>query len=316
MMNQSISINVLSEKLNTLRELDALEFIYDAKKEQLFVPYMMNDAVEYYYILHQCQIQGELPGEVPCDASIELISANANRLALILRIEEGSTITIWFTRCTQELHYYQYHRIGHFWVEGQEHWRRLVYIIGTIHEKYTFLGESSCNAAEQSLLPLVEFPAFRYWSPIHDSLDHYYPSSREGYLCMLRLAKEAGDSSLVKILTLYGHLPAFLKSSKGCTQFLAHQLTKAAHASFYKHINNCIDQASLPYKVRDYGKEHNETIEKIRIQFAEQLHADGFTGSYPIFQKGSLKIKAMEEHPFTILESATFKFRIHPMKEL
>lgn len=315
MSNQTISATVLYEKLNTLRELDALEFIYDEKNEQLFIPYMMNDAVEFYYILSQCQIQGKLVGRIPADASIEPVSSHSNRHALIIRMTGNSIFTIWFAQCTQELHYYQYHRIGHFWVKGQEHWRRLVYIIGTIHEKYTFLGEASCNDTERSLLPLVEFPAFRYWSPIHDSLDHYYRSSREGYLCMLHFAKEAGDSSLARMLTLYGHLPSFLRNSKGCTRFIANQLTKEKHLPFYKYIDSLIDRASLSYEIRDYGAEHNETIEKIRTQFAEQLYADGYTGIYPIFQKNGLTVKAMEEHPFTILESDTFKFRIQPMKE-
>ena len=36
---------------------------------------------------------------------------------------------------------YRYHEIGHFWRDGAEQWRQLVYMIGTIREKYRFLGE-------------------------------------------------------------------------------------------------------------------------------------------------------------------------------
>lgn len=324
------SLNDLYEKLQTLQEHDALELIFEPDTEQLFIPYMMNDAVEYYFILKQCQIQGTFLNKIPDDATIELASSgtaidsdsscnknpfDSKRHAIIIRTPDDTTLTIWFSHCSQEIHYYQYHRIGHFWVQGQEHWRRLVYIIGTIHEKNAFLGQVSCNSTELSLLPLVEFPPFRYWSPIHDSLDHYYENSREGYLCMLRLAKEAGDSSFVKMLHIYGHLPSVIRESKACTRFMAKQITKVKHISIYKYICKCIDKASRAYDLRDYGKEHNETIERIRTQFTKELYADGYSGIYPCFQKKSEKITAMEEHPFTVLESDTFKFRIHKMRD-
>lgn len=230
--------------------------------------------------------------------------------ALIFRYANDEILTIWFSDCSQVCQFYQYHRIGHFWTKGQEHWRRLVYIIGTLHEKYTYLGEAACNPEELQLLPLIEFAPFRYWSPIHESLDEYYCNSEEGIFCMYELATKANDTAYARMVRFYQMLPAKLQSAKWIQHFLAQKLASGKHEALYKLICEKINAASESYAVRDYGPEMNHKIEKIRTQFSEKLYADGFTGKYPYFQKGTIHLIAMEEHPFTILESDTFTFKI------
>ena len=78
-------------------------------------------------------------------------------------------------------------------MEGQEHWRQLVYMTGTIYDKYEYMKEKACSDLEMELMHLIEFPPFRFWSPVEESLEERYPSSPQGTACMKKLAKEAGD---------------------------------------------------------------------------------------------------------------------------
>lgn len=275
MIPKTVTPTELTEKLHTLLSCDALELISDT------------------------------PNPVHCSTN--------TRFGLIIRHQSHETLTIWFSNCMQSCKFYQYHRIGHFWTKGMEHWRRLVYIIGTIHEKYTFLGKSSCNALEQELLPLIEFAPFRYWSPLHESLDDYYINSQEGILCMKQLATDTKDFSYARMIQLYEHLPCTIQTFPWVISFLAKKLTSPKHKQIYEYLDSKINAASTEYQIRDYGSEINEEIKKIRIQFTKELYADGYVGEYPYFKKENATLIAVEEHPFTILESNTFKFKIYGM---
>ncbi len=314
-MSNTITLEKLEKCLNQLLECNALEMISDNSNSAttLYIPYMMNDALEYYFILENCQITGIFTKTIPADTTLETSSdisdvSKSRRNALIFHKADNEILTIWFSRCSQILNFYQYHRIGHFWREGQEHWRRLVYIIGTIHEKYTYLGRSACNKNELALLSLVEFAPFRYWSPIHESLDDYYSNSKEGLLYMYELAQEAGDKTFARLIQLYRKMPFHFM-----THILARKLISPKRESLYQLICQKINLCSTEYALRDYGAEKNAEIKKLRTQFSEKLYADGFIGQYPYFQKDSIQLVAMEEHPFTILESANFTFRIQGM---
>ncbi len=313
-MTKLLSLKELKIYLNKLLECDALELMKkaDVSGEKLYIPYMMNDALENYLILNDCQITGSFSKKLPGTTVLEIVGENpdSGKNALIFRKANGDILTIWFSNCSQVLNFYQYHRIGHFWRSGQEHWRRLVYIIGTLHEKYTYLGEFSCNQMERELIHLMEFAPFRYWSPIHESLDEYYPDTSEGLECMQKLAEEAGDLEYARTLAFYQKLP-FLTSS----QARAKKLISEKREALYQLIDQKITLASERYPVRDYGPKQNLEIEKIRTQFTEKLYADGFTGKYPNFQKDDIQLLAIEEHPFTIseLEYENFDFKIRGM---
>lgn len=318
-MNQkTITPTELKEKLYTLLACDALELIYDTSDpSRIYIPFMMNDALEYYFILENCQATGLFLQQISCNSTLSIIdtpnSDNCNintRFGLIIRHPNHETTTIWFSKCIQNCRFYQYHRIGHFWTGGMEHWRRLVYIIGTLHEKYTFLGDSSCNTIERELLSLIEFAPFRYWSPLHESLDDYYINSPEGILCMKHLAKKANDFAYVRMIQLYEYLPHCLQTLPCINTFFAKKLTSPKHWKIYEYLFEKINTASEVYDIRDYGPKVNEEIKKIRTQFTKELYTDGYVGQYPYFTKGKSTLIAMEEHPFTILESSTFKFKI------
>ena len=120
---------------------------------------MMNDALECYLVLKDARITGEYlqldPEEFPLQAQI---AQRDGQTALIVKQGSENIFTIWFREIEESFQCYQYHRIGHFWVEGQEHWRQLVYMTGTIYDKYEYMKEKACSDLEMELMHLIEFP--------------------------------------------------------------------------------------------------------------------------------------------------------------
>lgn len=320
---QKLSHDELKKHIETLLESEALEISCD--EHHIYIPYMMNDAVECYLCFPEGQLKGQLLSDFKGETSAEFLfsvpdaSGNSGKHALIFRqhniADHSSNIcTLWFTEVQKYLNCYQYHRIGHFWTPGMEHWRRLVYIIGTITDKYTYMGAQYCTEKEKSLLPLMEFAPFRMYSPISESLDAWYQDSPEGYTCMEQLAAQAGDLVFVRLLRFlrFFDAPFFVRRWKN--RFLYRVLNQPGRIDLYQLIYHLIEEASLDYPERNYGADRNNEIRFLRQQFTSQLLSEGYSGSYPLFQKDRKQILAMEEHPFTILESSDFTFHIQFME--
>ena len=121
-------------------EYQVFELCKGISEMEYYVPYMMNDALEYYLILKNCRMVGEFLLEKGLETSASLARNDAG---YVLSIRQGSenALTLYFDDMEESIHCYQYHQIGHFWVEGQEQWRQLVYMIGTIYDKYEYPGE-------------------------------------------------------------------------------------------------------------------------------------------------------------------------------
>ncbi|MEF2877755.1 MAG: DUF3878 family protein [Blautia sp.] len=275
-------------------------------KPQAYIPYMMNDSLECYLILENCRVTGGYQPEFAGETKGELAMGKEGK-ALIIR-QEDQVCTLWFDDISQSLCCYQYHRIGHFWVKGQEQWRQLVYLVGTIYDKYQYLGEKLCNSIEKELLLLMEFAPFRYWSPIRESLDNWYEDTKRGALCMKDLARKAGDKEMEFWAGLYGKIPFSWLS-----RHIAHRMERPGREKLYRSIWKLVEEASASYPARSYGKDADEKIEIERKETEKQLKALGMQGQYPFFWHKDLQVTAMEEHPFTILEGEDFKFRIQLM---
>ena len=119
------------EKLAEVFEYQVFELCVG---EEYLIPYMMNDAVENYLILKGCQMTGSYLRDDALEVSGKL-AIEEDRYVLSVRQGEENAFTLCFQELEEKIQCFQYHRIGHFWVEGQEHWRQLVYIIGTIYQK-------------------------------------------------------------------------------------------------------------------------------------------------------------------------------------
>jgi len=304
-----LSQESLHKYLSEICSCQALEVHTD--QEKVYIPYMMNDALECYLLFCDAQLTGRPVPEFEGRTDFEFIcenEENRSRNGIIFRQGDQNVFTLWYGECCRSLHCYRYDRIGHFWVSGQEHWRRLVYILGTIYDKYQYMGDQVCNEQETALLKLMEFAPFYYYSPIYDPLDAIYPDTLEGLQAMKKLAVEAKDSAFVRLLTLYRFLP--FSWFRKCVSLA---LNRSRRVPLYELLFAKIKAASGCYPERDYGQERNEQITAARRELADRLYKEGFCGEYPLFQKGKIQILAMEEHPFTILEAKDFAFRIQLM---
>lgn len=318
---QILSIEELKNDINRLLESGALEI--SSEGNHVYIPYMMNDALECYLCFPDAQLTGQLLPDFHGNITAEFVPADSDSMssknALIFRQQEttesaANICTLWFSEIRKSVSCYRYDRIGHFWTPGAEHWRRLVYIIGTMYDKYTYMGDQYCNAKEKALLPLMEFAPFRRYSPISDSLDAWYADSDSGYLCMENLAAQAGDHRFVRLLRFCSALAVNPFFRQRINNFLARKLNHPDRIDLYQLIFHKVTEASAEYPERSYGADYDVWISSCRRQLTDRLISDGFSGDYPLFQKDNLQILAMEEHPFTILEAGNFSFRIQLME--
>ena len=295
-------------KLAQVFELSVFEPIHMEGKKDIYAAYLMNDAVESYFVFEQSVMTGSYK-ELECEQTASIVHDD-NGYMLIVNQSGENRFTIRFTNLHMQTTCFDYGCMGHFWVKGQEQWRQLVYIIGTIYEKYDYLGETYCNKSEKELLRLVEFPPFRMWSPIHESLEEKYPATYEGVTCMERLAKKAKDTRYLWLVKLYRYFP-----NRILEKLLAMRLLRPKRQRLYETIWQEVQSASEVYPERDYGTRLNEEIRRKRKEIHVKMLEDGFEGTYPEYYKKRMQITVAEEHPFTVsmLEFENFVFRVHFM---
>ena len=109
-------------RLAEILQLQVFELYQDPADGQYRVPYMMNDALEYFLILKNAAMTGKFEPEQT--VTFGQLFRESNRYTLILHQENGNIFTLHFDDLQEHAQCYQYHRIGHFWVKGQEHWRQ------------------------------------------------------------------------------------------------------------------------------------------------------------------------------------------------
>lgn len=303
--------NVFESDLLRLTEYNAIE-VFD-KGDHLFIPYMMNDAVECYFRFNDISTQGSWDNKAKDEMSCSM-TEHDGRKGLILR--QGKNIfTIWYGSVRKETHLYQYHRIGHFWVKGQEKWRRIVYVIGTMHEKYSFIGEDACNELEKELIPLVGFAPFRYWTPLNESLDGWYPNTFEGIVAMRHVAEAVGDKNFLRWMDRYEK--AFLqgKADDRLIRKVANELIKPKHQAIFDYITEKSNEASSEYDERVYDDKTMEKILAAREQVTSSFLMKGYRGAYPLLQKNKKTVIFYEEHPYIMreFEYEDFDFKIHAL---
>ena len=304
----------MEEGFQKLKEIfDKEVFELYLRQGQGYIPYMMNDALECYLVLKGCRCTGKyLKGYE--ESTFGYLSSEDGEEILVVHQGAENIFTLWFGKIQIKLKGYQYHRIGHFWLErkGQEQWqwRRLVYMLGTVYDKYEYFGESMCTPGEQELMRLMEFRPFRYWSPIKESLDPYYPDTALGAAVMRKIAGLAGDRTMALLAGFYEKVPLiFLEKA------IIWRMERPCSQKLYETILNLVSTESEKYPKRDYGTEMNERIGKERARTQEKLHRRGFQGEYPRFCKEGVEVLAVEEHPFTLdfMEWEKFDFRIRLM---
>ena len=125
---------------------------------------------------------------------------------------------------------------------------------------------------------------------------------------MRNLVMQAGDKDYLKWIDKYEK-----HSTKRMEMTLAKKLQDPKRQDLYELICEKVCNASDPYPARNYGERIDQKIQRYREQVDKKLKEQGFTGTYPQYESEHLSVCVTEEHPFTILESKDFKFKIQLM---
>lgn len=283
----------------------------DGRKEYI-IPYIMNDAVECYLTLENASRRGDYQPEQEVTEVELLVPQEDGRYGLIVHQGYDNVVTLWFETLVMHVACYRYHEIGHFWVKGQEQWRQLVYMVGTMADKYRYMGPEYCNETEIALQRLIYFPPFRRWSPVVDDLmaDHF-PLREEGVETALCLAKEVNDTEFISLVQQYAN-----NATEKMEVYLSRQLLSPKREALYQHIYELVQKASSPYPPRDYGETKNLEIRQKRRQVEKELHSCGYVGHYPEYHKKNTQVLVTEEQPFTMLEWEHFSIPFYNKKKI
>lgn len=298
-----------TQMIQTLLDSGAFEIQKRAGEEGIYdVPYMLNDALECYLVFSGASIKGEFREDLEDEPVSGNLVEEGSRKGIIIRQGEQNTCTLWYMEVHKELALYRHHEIGHFWEEGAWQWRRLVYIIGTMQDKYLFMGEEVCNQEELELIPLMEFSPFHRYFPALRYAPEEYVTTEEGCRLAIRLAKEAKDKEYQFLCWLYLHFPnGFLENC------LHKKLMSKKRAKLYDLVTEKCQKAGMQYPERDYGEEKNELRGRMRQELHEKFLQNGFEGIYPNYRRKGVRIQVAEEHPFTRMESFEDGFRLQLM---
>ncbi len=293
--------------LAEIMQCGVLEITRGKESNHVLIPYMMNDAIEYYLEMEVTSIEGDFVPEE------EIVSRELRREASGYKLElyqAGGTWTlIGFRSLCEHARLYRYHEIGHFWVKGMEQWRRLVYMVAIVNDKYAYFGDQFCNEVEMMIKDLMGFGPFRSFSPISETLDQYYEDTEEGLLLMTDLARQAGDTEFVNLLKVYRKHPG----NAMMAGMVKDAMIRPERYRLFCLIRKVIEAGSESYAARAYPEKTEEKIDLLRMKTRSKLKAMGFEGDYPYFQKGDTCVFAAEEHPFTVMESRDFCFKIRLM---
>lgn len=302
-----ITFDELSEYMEAISDSCAFELA--AMGDSYVVPYIMNDSIEDYFVFKGCSIRGEYDPELQEDTVVEAVR-DGELTGLIIRQKDTNVVTLWFNEVFRVQKCSRYHEIGHFWVKGFEHWRRVVYMGGTLHDKFTYGGEEFCCEKEKALLPLLEFAPLREFSFFRESIHEYYPDTYEAVALMRSFAQEAGLGRFIKLLDSYEKRPTLRLAKR-----IARKMNAQSCAPLYEAIFNRLSEASAEHPPRDYGEKRNAEIAAKRDEITAKLLKAGYGGEYPLFTKGYRQLLAAEEHPFTLseMEYKDFEFRIRFM---
>ncbi|MBQ2668619.1 MAG: DUF3878 family protein [Clostridia bacterium] len=304
---KAVTFAELSKYIEAISDSRAFELA--ALGDDFVVPYILNDSIEDYFVFKNCSIRGDYDPDLQEDTTAEAVT-DGGLTGLIIRQANTNVVTLWYEAVFRVQKCSRYHEIGHFWAKGFEHWRRIVYMAGTLHDKFTYGGEAFCNEKELELLPLIEFAPLREFSYFKEGIHQFYADTYEAVNLMREMAMEVGDVEFVKRLMAYEKRPSLRFARR-----IARKMNAAKRAPLYEQIYSRLCEASAEHPPRDYGETRNAGIVRARETVTEKLRAAGYEGAYPRFTRGNRQVLAAEEHPFTLseMEYHDFEFRIRFM---
>lgn len=248
------------------------------KNGEIRLVYLMNDAVESFLVFGNARMTGvykpDYEGEILADLSRQ------GREYILVVHQDDSVVTLFFETLTLEKHLYDYSQIGHFWVKGYEYLRQLEYRLAILRDKYDYIGGDSCNALEEKLSALVEFPPLNYCCYPAVSEQYVVPRgnpwvpSAEAHQVMQELAATVEDKKLLRCLKFYQKHP-WKRSAKK----IAGMLQEKRHAEVTDLLMEELKMAAANYprrKFTDEEENQNRKTEKRASERKRELEEQGF----------------------------------------
>ena len=281
------------ERLDLLLYQGQFELLFPGERcgggeKEIWLVYLMNDAVESFLVFHDAEMTGtyqkEYEGEL--DAALE---KDGEQYVLIVR--QGDTVcTLFFKRLSLEVHLFDYGRTGHFWIDGYEYLRQIEFRIAILRDKLEYLGEAFCTEEEIRLSALAEFPPLNFCCYPAVPSKYLVPScpwwetTEEAIAEMKALAAEAGDRTLLRWISLYRKYPI---------KFLARQIAKLLHTSRHAKVVDLLEKKlareAQNYPKRRFGGEEGVKIREIQEQAMKRKKA---------LEKEGKRASLLREEPF------------------
>lgn len=281
-------------RLAQVFELNVFEPVTIDGEKDIHAAYLMNDAVESYFVFEQSIITGEYKnGDFWQTASIE---HDSKGYMLIVNQGGENIFTIRFVRLYIRTMYFDYGCMGHFWVKGYEYLRQLEYQLADVRDKYRYLGGSSCTQKELVLMQLADFPPIKKYRSVPEPYYVPYPDKiyPEAVQYLIGIADRTGDSSMARQLKSYMKNPTALKC-----RILSYMFHKKSHGSFIDNIIADLRRAAAVYNKRTFS-------EKEELQYAN-VHRQAESAMNRFTEKGYECLLYREEPFMYSKDSITYK---------
>lgn len=291
------------ERFDRIFEENVLELGFDEQKNEIYLVYMMTDAIESILVLEQAVMTGEFDRQYEGECTGSITTLEDGNYMLVVRQGQDNAFTVRFRaiRCEETL--YDYHMIGHFWMEDYEILRHLTYQIGLIYEKAAYMGESYCNQKEQALLPLYDLAPLRKYICVYWEENESFSSTTKAIDTAIQIASAIQDTSLVHLFKQYRRFVDKDRQYRICCGYYERKImkafAKAKHWKFAKQIFLLIQDAAKDYEQPSFGSQKDQWIKKSRKALQEK---------YP-------DQWILEEHSFCIGESFSYRFHICQLKK-
>lgn len=281
-------------RLAQVFELNLFEPVRIDGSSDIYAAYIMNDAVESFFVFEQPVITGTYK-----DIESEQI-AGVEKLedGYMLIVNQGgeNVFTIKFVKLSITSTYFNYGCMGHFWVNGYEYLRQLEYQLADVRDKYRYLGSGSCTKKELIFMQLADFPPIKKYKSVPDKYYVPYPDTiySEAVYYLIETAKNVGDKSMAYMLESYLKKPDIFKCN-----IIAAMFHRKMHSRFVDKLIMDVRKEADKYVNRRFGSEEEAQYENVHKKALKAMN---------IYKEAGYECLLYREEPFMYSkDSITYK---------
>ena len=281
-------------KLAQVFELSVFEPIHMEGKKDIYAAYLMNDAVESYFVFEQSVMTGSYK-ELECEQTASIVHDD-NGYMLIVNQSGENRFTIRFTNLHMQTTCFDYGCMGHFWVKGYEYLRQLEYQFADIRDKYRYLGKDFCTEQELIFMQLADFPPIKKFRSVPEQYYVPYPDSvyPEAVRYLIETAENVGDKKMSVKLEHYQRKPTAFQCN-----VLARMFHKKAHSRFVDKIIADMRAISAGYPQRTFKEQEKQHYKKVHQKAENAMNS--------FLQKGQACLLYREAPFMYAKDSITYK---------